>query len=61
MKATKQQLRDEIRRIRSIGQRLSNVAYNYGQNSHTSTLLSTQDKDMLFALAKEWDTVPRSE
>ena len=56
MRATKKELREEIRRLRSVGGSMSNVCWNLGQAGRT-----VNDREMLAALARSWDAIKRAE
>lgn len=56
-KATKAELRAEIAKLRSVGGRLSNVAFNLSQRRD-----GVGDyEDLLHRLYKEWDAIERAE
>ena len=56
MKATKKELREEIRSLRDVGGSMSNVCFNLGQDG-----VRINDGDALAALAKSWDAIKRAE
>jgi hypothetical protein len=59
-RATKAQLRNEIERLRHVGQQFSNMAYNLSQGSQVKAI--DQDvKGKFKELYKEWDNIARSE
>lgn len=60
MKATKKELRQEIQRLRHVGQQFSNMAFNWSQGS-TPTQIDMRGKDKLRSLYKEWDSIGRAE
>ncbi len=55
---TKKQLREEISELRRVGQTLSNIAYNLGQN--LGYTLDSHVRNKLKSLQIEWDKIPRS-
>ena len=56
MKASKSQLREEIRALRSVGSRMSNVCFNLGQDGSTIT-----NRRILSVLVRNWDKIKRAE
>ena len=56
-RATKAELREEVRRLREVGAQLANAAFNLRQK-HT---LSDDDRATLDELRRKWDAVQRSE
>ncbi len=64
MKATKQQLREEIIALRHVGRQMANLCFNLGQNSRTSDagkIVSGNNLTIMYDLSKAWDAVKRSE
>ncbi len=59
-RATKAQLRKEIAALRHVGQKLSNLAFNMGQEAGYKEVPGPE-KAMMRKLQKEWDSIPRSE
>jgi hypothetical protein len=59
MTATKAQLREEIRQLRSVGIQMANVCYNWGQRSFVE--IRDSDCKMLKDLQCQWDAIERSE
>lgn len=56
--ASKQALRDEINRLRFVGNQLSNMAYNYGRSDKA---LDDHGRKALRELQVEWDRIERVE
>jgi hypothetical protein len=63
MAATKAQLREEIRQLRHVGQQMSNVCFNVGQesSSRSSRILEADIFRCMRTLQKEWDGIPHAE
>lgn len=56
---TKKQLREEIDALRYVGQQLSNIAFNMGQEtSHRE--IEPRVKAQMRDLQRKWDAIPRS-
>ncbi len=52
-------LRKEVKELRRVGQQLSNVAYNMGQEgSHKE--IRPEDKAIFNRLRREWDAIERT-
>ncbi|MCZ6870531.1 MAG: hypothetical protein O7G84_13600 [Gammaproteobacteria bacterium] len=62
-KATKQQLRDEIVRLRHVGWQMSNVMFNLEQRLRPGKPATVTGKEALLCkqLQREWDAIERSE
>jgi hypothetical protein len=54
-KATKAELRQEIRELRFVGLRMSNVCFNLGQHQRTN------DQKIMYELSRNWDKIKRAE
>lgn len=48
-------LKKDVNNLRTTGEQLSNVAFNYGQESVGNISLTDQDKKLLRDLQKMWD------
>jgi hypothetical protein len=59
MKATKQQLREEIKALRFIGGQMSNICFNCSQGGASE--LTTANKQIMSELRVKWDAIQRSE
>ena len=59
--ATKKQLRQEIKELRRVGTMMSNLCYNLGQSHSSTATIDDHNKKSMYKLAREWDTIIRSE
>jgi hypothetical protein len=57
MKASKKELREEIRRLRKVAGPMSNMCYNLSQ----SQKIDSHTRDLMSALRIEYDAIARSE
>ena len=58
--ATKEDLRREIKELRTVGKQLANMAYHYGQESVGNTV-SAHDKQGFAELCRAFDDIQRAE
>lgn len=55
--ATKTELRDEIEKLRNIGNQMSNLCYNLAQSSEQTL----DNRSVMDQCRRAWDGIPRSE
>lgn len=55
--ATKAQLREEISKLRNVGQQMSNLCFNLSQSSDQTP----DNRSSMDQCRRAWDAIPRSE
>ena len=64
MKATKQQLREEIAALRRVGAQMANLCFNLGQDAtwrDPGMMVSGSNLVSMYQLSKDWDAIKRVE